>query len=250
MFLQPTTENILIISLVFLIAGFIKGVIGFGLPSVALALLTTMIGLKAAISILVLPALLTNLWQGFSGGRTLEIAKKIKSYLIFASIFTWVGVEFLSKSDGKLFSVILGCLLIMYAITSIKTPNLRIPKKWGFPTGALGGIISGILTGITGSFVFPSIIYLQALGFPRDTFIQAMGITFTIATISLGISLGSHNLMPINMFLLSFFGLIPTFAGMYFGISVRKKINDKSFKSLLNISLILIGVYIVVLAII
>ena len=52
-----TLELFVIITVVFVVAGFVKGVIGLGLPSVSLALLAATLGLKPAMAILVLPAL-------------------------------------------------------------------------------------------------------------------------------------------------------------------------------------------------
>ena len=56
----------------------------------------------------------------------------------------------------------------------------------------IGGI-NGVLTGMTGSFVVPGVLYLQALALPRDAFIQAMGILFTISTVALAVSLGDRD---------------------------------------------------------
>ena len=242
--MQFSIENLIIIGAVFTLAGFVKGVIGFGLPSVALALLTTTFGLKPAISILVLPALFSNLWQGLSGGALIEITKRIWLYLFFASLFTWFGIQILSIFDSNLFAALLGLLLTLYAILSIISPKINLPNRLEKPTAFAGGIISGLCTGLTGSFVFPSVIYLQALRFSRDRLIQAMGITFTVASISLGISLGSSQLFPVSLLGLSAYSLFPTFLGMFFGVKIRNKLHNRSFNKLFLITLLLMGLYV------
>ena len=65
--IDPTT--LLIIGATFLLAGTVKGVIGLGLPTVSLALLTTTLGLQPAMALLLAPSLVTNLWQAVSGGQ-------------------------------------------------------------------------------------------------------------------------------------------------------------------------------------
>ena len=58
-----------ITGLVFLLAGTVKGVVGFGLPLVSITLLTPLYGLVDAIAVMLLPAVVTKFWQAFSGGR-------------------------------------------------------------------------------------------------------------------------------------------------------------------------------------
>ena len=60
-------EIIALIAVTFVAAGFVKGTIGLGLPTVTLAVLTLPLGLKTTLGILVLPLLITNIWQGLTG---------------------------------------------------------------------------------------------------------------------------------------------------------------------------------------
>jgi len=54
-------------TIAFLLAGFVKGVLGFGFPIIALIVLTLTIGLLDALAIIVVPTLATNIWQALSG---------------------------------------------------------------------------------------------------------------------------------------------------------------------------------------
>ena len=58
-------EVLILISLVFFWGGFVKGLSGIGLPSFSIAFLTMFMGIKIAIALVVMPGLLTNLWQVF-----------------------------------------------------------------------------------------------------------------------------------------------------------------------------------------
>ena len=126
----PSLELFVIITLVFLVAGFVKGVIGLGLPSVSLALLAATLGLKPAMAILVLPALLTNVWQGISGGYLKDIIKRMWVYIIVAFLFTWIGASILASSNSPILSALLGILLCAYAVLSLTTPQITLPTKW------------------------------------------------------------------------------------------------------------------------
>ena len=55
----------------FLLAGGVKGVIGLGLPTVSLGLLTAVLDLTTAMALLIVPSFVTNLWQAMAGGNGL-----------------------------------------------------------------------------------------------------------------------------------------------------------------------------------
>ena len=56
------------VMLVFAFAGLVKGVIGLGLPAIAMGLLSIVLSPFQAASLLIIPSLVTNFWQLFSEG--------------------------------------------------------------------------------------------------------------------------------------------------------------------------------------
>jgi uncharacterized protein len=61
----------------FLLAGFVKGVIGLGLPTVSIGLLGLLMTPAQAAAILVVPSLVTNTWQAAVGGGLLALAATV-----------------------------------------------------------------------------------------------------------------------------------------------------------------------------
>ncbi|HYT47888.1 MAG TPA: sulfite exporter TauE/SafE family protein, partial [Burkholderiales bacterium] len=57
----------------FLLAGFVKGVIGLGLPTLAMGLLGIAMPPAQAASLLVMPSLITNFWQLAAGPSLLAL---------------------------------------------------------------------------------------------------------------------------------------------------------------------------------
>lgn len=111
--------------------------------------------------------------------------------------------------------------------------------------GPLIGTANGILTGMTGSFVVPGVLYLQAIGLPRDRLIQAMGMLFTVSTLALALALGGNNLLSRDLGIVSAAALIPAAAGMVFGQRVRKKLSEAVFRRVFFIALLVLGLYII-----
>lgn len=241
-------EILILIFATFVLAGMVKGVIGLGLPSVSLAILTATIGLKAAMAVLIAPSLVMNIWQASVGGAFREVLRRTWILIVAASLGTWFGGNILAASDGALLSALLGVLLVLYSATSLATPQFTVLPKWEPWLSPPVGFISGIFTGMTGSFVVPGILYMQAMGLPRDLLVQAMGVVFTAATIALAISLGGHGLLTGELAILSSFTLVPAAIGMVLGQKIRSRLSDVRFRQVFFIGLILLGLYIVVRA--
>ena len=60
-------DTLVLIGITFVIAGLVKGVVGIGLPTVSLALLTAILGLRDAMALMILPSIATNIWQALAG---------------------------------------------------------------------------------------------------------------------------------------------------------------------------------------
>ena len=244
-----TPETLAIVAAAFLLAGMVKGVVGMGLPTVALPVLTIALGLKEAIALIVVPALITNVWQGLVGGAFVVLLKRLWTLLAPVCIGAWFGVGILAGADATLFSGLLGLLLCTYAAVSLATPQIPAPGRrewWLSPT--VGGI-TGIVTGLTGTFVVPGVLYLQALGLSRDLLVQAMGISFTVATLALALGLRSHGLLPAELGLLSAAGVVPALLGMLAGQQLRRRLSEARFRTIFFSALLLMGCYLAIRAI-
>src|SRR5690606_26830467 len=100
----------------FLLAGAVKGVVGFGLPTVSLALLTIAFGLPQAMALMLVPAFVTNVWQAVAGGGALGVFKRVWPFLLMAGVTVWLGALALTRVDVQLLSALLGLLLMTYAV--------------------------------------------------------------------------------------------------------------------------------------
>lgn len=239
-----TPENLTIISLTFVLAGLVKGVIGLGLPTVALALLTAGFGLVPAMGLLLAPSFVTNLWQGLTGGSFAEIMRRLWSFLAAVCLGAWIGVAVLAEVDARPLSALLGVLLCLYAGLSLSRPQVRPPGKNETWLSPLIGAATGVLTGMTGSFVVPGVLYLQALRLPRDTMIQAMGLAFTASTMALAVGLDRYNLITTEVAGVSALAVAPALLGMVVGRALRRRLSEALFRKVFFLALFILGLYI------
>lgn len=240
----PTT--LALAGAIFLLAGLIKGIAGAGLPTVALALLALFIDIKAAIALLIVPAFITNIWQGASGGAFGPVAKRLAPMLLASVVGIWVGVEILSVGDAKVLAGILGIVLLFYAGYSLATPQIAPPspraERW---LGPPVGLSTGILFGFTGSFLVPGVLYMQALGLKRDHFVQAMGIAFSFSTFVLWMFLAGNGLFSVSLGFVSAIVCVPTIVGMMMGQKLRGGMSEAKFRRVFFITLLALSIYIV-----
>ncbi|NQU61722.1 MAG: sulfite exporter TauE/SafE family protein [Rhodospirillales bacterium] len=237
--------TILAIAGTFLIAGTVKGVIGLGLPTVSLALLTVAFDLPQAMALLLVPSSITNIWQAVVGGNGSAILRRLWPFLLMATVTVWLGATALTRVDLALLKALLGALLIIYASLSLGGLRFAITPRHEKWIGPLLGTANGILTGMTGSFVVPGVFFLQAIGLSRDMLIQAMGMLFTASTLALAIALQGNGLLTIDLGILSTAALIPAIIGMILGQGIRKRLSEHLFRRLFFIALLILGAYII-----
>ena len=240
--LDPTL--LAIVFATFLLAGTVKGVIGLGLPSISLALLTVAADLPTAMALLLVPSFVTNLWQAVVGGNGAVILRRLWPFMLMATVCVWLGAAALTRVDLSLLSALLGLLLVSYAGLGLGGIKLTIQPAREAWAGTLIGATNGVLTGMTGSFVVPGVMFLQAIGLPRDMLIQAMGMLFTVSTVALGVALGGNGMLSMDQGVLSASGVLPAIAGMMIGQRLRQKLSEDLFKRVFFWALLVLGFYI------
>ena len=239
-------STIIIILGTFLFGGLVKGVIGWGLPSISLAILTVFTNLPTSIVLMLAPSLVTNIWQAAIGGKFSKILFRLWSFYLTATLTVWFGGIALLRIEFEILSAILGGLLMIYAILSILGLNFNIKKKHEWWMGGLMGSINGILTGMTGSFVVPGVFYLRSIGFRRDMLIQSMGILFTASTLALIFSLQRNAFITSELCIWSSISIVPAIFGMVIGQRIRQWLSERAFRNIFLFSLFIIGTYIII----
>ncbi|MEM7774623.1 MAG: sulfite exporter TauE/SafE family protein [Pseudomonadota bacterium] len=230
-----------LICLAFLTAGLIKGVIGLGMPVVVLAFLATTIGLKPTLALMVFPGIIGNLWQATTGGAFWSNLSRLWSMFALSVAAIWIGVATLAAVEVRWITALLGLILSAYAALSLWKPRLPPPRQWEIWLSPTIGAVAGFMFGLTGTYMVPGVIYIEALGLQRDAFVQALGMTFLIISATLGASLVQHDLMSAKVTLASALALVPLFTGLLVGQRVRRHVPQDKFRKLFFIWLFITG---------
>ena len=225
---DPSTFALIIVT--FLCAGLIKGVIGLGLPVVVLAMLSTTVGLKTALSLMIVPGVVMNIWQALDGPYFWSNLERLWSMWLVSVVAIWLGTFALATYDAWAMTAVLGIILSLYAILALSRPRIPPPRTSEPWLSPLIGATAGFLFGATGTYMVPGVLYIEALGLNRDAFVQALGMTFLIITSTLGLGLMTNNIMNAGHGTVSMLALIPAFIGLSAGRWLRSHVAENTFR--------------------
>ncbi|MGY5393911.1 sulfite exporter TauE/SafE family protein [Acinetobacter sp. NigerLNRRAM0016] len=232
------------IAVVFLLAGLVKGMIGLGLPAVSMGLLTMMISSFQAASLLIVPSMVTNIWQLCAEGQVLRVLQRFWSLLLGIIIGSiWSIFPRLGQSDFNSEALLGGMLLLygLYGLAAKQIPNL---SRYAAVLSPLMGYLGGALTVATGVVVIPVVPYLQSLHLQRDDLVQSLGMAFTVSTACLAIFLQQNPVdhLPID-YAWSVMALVPALLGMWLGTRIRYRIAEQKFRKVFFLGLMILGGY-------
>ena len=237
------TLAVLLIALSLFCGGWVKGVFGMGLPTVALGLLSLSMPPVEAATLIVIPTVATNAWQFMVGPTRVAVTIRFAILLIGVVIGTALGVGFLTGSHTALVSLTLGCVLILYAAVGMLSTRLHVSphaERWASP---LVGFATGVVNGATGVSVMPLVPYLNSIGLEREALIQAMGLVFMVAMLALAACLAWTGHFAIRSAGASALALLPVFVGMFAGQFVRLRLHADAYRKWFFIGLIVLGAY-------
>lgn len=233
----------LLVGLVFLLAGAVKGLVGLGLPTLAMALLSLFMPPVAAAALMLVPSLATNAWQAVRGpslrrawARLWPLGIGIVAGTMFSVLPTLGGSS--SAARPALGAVLLGYAALGLLELPVPTISSR-HERW---ISALVGYTTGMVTAATGVFVIPAVPYLQALRRSRDELVQGLGLSFTISTLALGGHLLSKSSLAAEM-ALSSAAVVPAVLGMLVGQKLRSLCSEQRFRQLFFVSLAFLGLH-------
>jgi hypothetical protein len=176
-------------ALIFLLAGVVKGVVGLGLPTVAMGLLSLRMPPAEAAALLLLPSFITNVWQLAEGSHLGNLIRRLWPTLLAIFLSTAVAAGFIASAKSAVASAALGGALLLYVAAGLLNLHIRVSLQAERWVGPSVGVVTGFITGVTGTFVVPTVPYLAGLGLARDELVQALGLSFTISTVALSLGL-------------------------------------------------------------
>ena len=248
--MSATGNDIVAIAVIFALAGFVKGVVGLGLPTISMGLLALTMPSPTAASLLLVPSFVTNLWQMFRGPGLRPLLRRLWGMMAAVCLGTWAGAGSMSPQYAPYSTGLLGLIVLLYGLSGLLSFRFDVPqnqRKWVSPV--IGGI-TGLITSATGVFIIPAAPYLQGIGLEKEELVQALGLSFTVSTLALAVNLVHLGAVDKSLAWPSAIALVTTLAGMAAGQAIRLRIDAKLFRTLFFGGLVLLGMHLAFRAIV
>jgi len=225
----------------FVLGGLVKGVIGLGLPMVAVPVLATFMDPKIAVALMTVPVLTSNVWIVGTSGRVRELFARYWTVLVALVVFTFVGAQFFVTMDANLASVMVGIGIVVVCLFRAFPIKTTLDPKHEVWLGPVAGTAAGLMGGMTNYHAPIMIAYLMTLRVPRDVFVYSMSLFFVFGSTPLFTSLAIHNILNENVLVISAAATVLVIAGLQLGAALRRLIPQAIFEKILLVVLFLIG---------
>ena len=196
-----------------------------------------------ALAIVIVPAIITNIWQTFVGPYLRDIVRRLWPLMAGTVVGIWLNAGMLTGPYARYGTIVLGLLLVIYAIVGLSKLSFKVARRDEKWLGVLVGLVTGVVSAATGVQVLPSMPFMQAIGMEKDELVQALGVFFTVATVALAFNLTAAGLLSASTALPGAVAMAASFAGMFIGQAVRSRMQPEAFRRWFLIAMILLGIY-------
>src|SRR5579862_7963208 len=141
--------QMMVIAGAFIVAGLAKGAIGMGMPPIAIGLMSFAVPLESAIAIMVVPTMVTNVWQAIYGGGFRRLMRRFGA-MAFTAMAGILGVGLLFTTFGSPRTTgWVGVILVLYSLLALTRWRPRVPRRAEAWANPLVGFASGMVAGST-----------------------------------------------------------------------------------------------------
>jgi uncharacterized membrane protein YfcA len=223
-------EELLIIAAAFVAAGVVKGTIGMGLPTTLVSLLAQFLDPRMAIALLLVPAVVTNVWQVYRAGGFLRSARELWPFGVAMALALWPATRWAAAIAADRLAVLIGVMILVFAGVSLMRAPPRIPPRFDRVAQVTAGGVAGVIGGLTSIWSPPMVIYLLGRGSDKDDFIRFAGFIILVGTVPLTAGYWRAGLFDADIALTSTLMILPVLAGFSVGERLRSRMNAAWFR--------------------
>ena len=225
-----------------LLGGIIKGVVGFALPVVIVSGLSAFLAPELALAGLVVPALVTNVWQALRQGPEAAVQSfaKIRFFLIIGGLAMFSFAQLVPRMSVSLLYLSLGVPIALFAVSQLAgwRPVISPTNR---PAQATAGFISGAFGGLAGVFGPPLVIYLTAVNTPKTEQMRIQGVVFALGSLLFATAHMISGVVRFETLVFSAFIAAPAMIGTAIGFAIQDRVDQATFRKLTLLVLLLAG---------
>jgi uncharacterized membrane protein YfcA len=226
-------ETVLVILVAVSIGSAIKGMSGIGLPLVAIPLMAGFIGVERAVALMIVPTLLTNVWQIWVNRAYATMFPNMGIVVVVSIFGVSAGSSILASVPERWLFVMMAAWLGLYLISVVLRfePNLEgWHGRWpSFVVVFFGGLVQGA-TGAAGSVLAP---YVHALGLRKQAYVFAISVLFGLFGLVQLVTLTAHGILTMDRVHEGLVACIPVAVVMPLAMRLGGRFSVRAFELLL-----------------
>ena len=215
-----------------LMAGIIKGAVGFAMPLVMVSGLSSILDPKLALAAIILPIVVSNALQTFRTGLApaMAAARDFWRYLLIVCIAILISAQAVAFIPDKAFYAVLGVPVVILSLIQLAGVRLHLkPKDRGWAEWVVG-LISGWLGCIAGTWGPTTILYLLAIDTPKARQIVVQGVIYGVGSLALLVGHLNSGILNRDTAPLSVVLLVPALLGMWVGFKIQDRMDQALFR--------------------
>ena len=242
----PSVDPVVIsaLLLIFLFSGIIKGFLGIGLPTAAMAFLTLVMEPTEAISLLTIPIIATNFFQFIRSSERVQTAKKYKYFALAIMVSIFITAWNITAFPTGFLTVVIGFAMIIFSANLLFGFSLPIGLGLSWQIGV--GVLSGFLGGLSSIWSPPVAMYLMARNTPKEQFIAATGFLFLAGCFPLALGLYLSGVLTPVTAVKSLMGLVVVLLGFRIGELLRGRVSQEIFRKFVLVAFLVMGVRLII----
>ncbi len=225
----------------FFLGGFVKGTIGFALPTIAVAVGATVLPPEVAVAYLAVPSVVMNIWQGAREGlsEAWETFLEFRVLIGVMLVTLFASTQLLPYLNTRGFSLIMGIGLSVFSVAQLFGWRPTSPPRPAADITA--GISGGFFGGISGAWGVPVLMLLLSLNIPKKRFIRTCAVTFLLGSFPFIAGHMTTGVLNVQTAAISVLMLLPVGIGMWLGQQVQDRLDGERLRTVILIVLVLAG---------
>ena len=227
--------------------GFAKGVVGFALPLIGLSLAGAFVPYPVAVALLIMPMLVSNLAQGLRQGIGPAVDSLRRFWLLNLVLVVMIALAaqlVVALPDRFLFGLI-GVTVSAFGASQLAGWRLRFPARHRTAVEVAVGVVAGFFGGLSGIWGPPILMYLIACDLPKLELVRAQSLSFLLGSAVLLLAhLRTGVLNPVTL-PASLWMVVPTMLAMAVGYRVHDRLDQRRFRMLTLVVLVVSGLNLV-----
>ncbi|MBI4588657.1 MAG: sulfite exporter TauE/SafE family protein [Candidatus Rokubacteria bacterium] len=232
-----------------LLASYIKGVIGFGFPTISTPFLALFVDFRIAIVVLILPNLVMD---GIQVLRKPGLGDTLRRHVVLYLCGvggTFLGTRLLVSFSSEKLLLILGGFVLVFVAVNVSRLRLHVAPALERYLSPPIGLFAGVLGGVTNVPGTPLALYFFALGMDKAEFVRSIALSFLIYKAAQLASVIYFGLLTWPLFGLSGLATALGLGTFWLGLQTQDRVDQATFNRAVLGFLGLLGIWLVIRAV-